>query len=121
MTAAATGVPGFQLSSAVYSVEENGQALAVEIYRQGDLAVPASVELTTYGVSAESAVDFGIFERHEIRFAVGEASKTIFVPIVADATPEGSEVFRIALGNTLGEIMLKERAIATVIIIDDDA
>ena len=121
MTAAATGVPGFQLSSAVYSVEENGQALAVEIYRQGDLAVPASVELTTYGVSAESAVDFGIFERHEIRFAVGEASKTIFVPIVADATPEGSEVFRIALGNTLGEIMLTERAIATVIIIDDDA
>jgi len=120
MTPTATGAPGFQLGSAVYYIEENGQALAVEIYRQGDLSIPASVELTTYPGSAESAVDFGAFERHEIRFAVGETSKTIFVPIVADATVEGSEVFRIALGNSLGELMLTELSTATVIIVDDD-
>ena len=121
MTPTATGAPGFQLGSAVYYIEENGQALAVEIYRQGDLSIPASVELTTYPGSAESAVDFGDFERHEIRFAVGETSKTIFVPIVADAIVEGSEVFRIALGNSLGEMMLTELSTATVIIVDDDA
>ena len=121
MTATTAGVPGFQLGSTMYSIEENGQALAVEIYRQGDLSIPASVELTTYSVSAESGVDFADFERHEIRFATGEASKTFFVPIVADATPEGSEVFRIALGNTRGEMILTEGSIATVIILDDDA
>jgi hypothetical protein len=120
MAATTAGIPGFQLGSAEYSIEENGQALAVEIYRQGNLSIPASVELTTYSVSAESGVDFANFERHEIRFAAGEASKTIFVPIVADATPEGSEVFRIALGNSLGEMILTEGAIATVIILDDD-
>lgn len=120
MTAAAAGLPGFQLSSAVYSVEENVQALAVEIYRQGSLSIPASVELTTYAVSAEASVDFAEFDRHEVLFAAGEASKTIFVPIVSDATPEGSEVFRIALGNTRGEILLTDRAIATVVIVDDD-
>ncbi len=89
-------------------------------YRQGNLSIPASVELTTYAGSAESALDFADFDRHEIRFAIGEASKTIFVPIVADALPERSEVFRIVLGNSLGEMILTERAAATVFIIDDD-
>ena len=121
VSAATTGIPGFQLGSTVYYIEENGQALAVEIYRQGNLSTPASVELTTYAGSAESALDFADFDRHEIRFAVGEASKTVFIPIVADDLAERSEVFRIALGNSLGEIMLSERSTATVIIIDDDA
>ena len=119
--AAATRVASFQLGSAVYTIEENGQALAVKIYRQGDLSIPASVELTTYAGSAESALDFADFDRHEIRFAAGEASKTAFIPIVADAVPEKSESFRIVLGNSLGEMMLTERAAATVFIIDDDA
>lgn len=79
MTAAA-GIPGFQLGSAEYYVEENGQALAVDIYRQGNLSIPASVELTTYAGSAESDVDFADFQRHEVFFAAGETSKTIFVP-----------------------------------------
>jgi hypothetical protein len=121
VSAVTTGIPGFQLGSTAYYIEENGQALAVEIYRQGNLSIPASVELTTYAGSAESAVDFADFDRHEIRFEVGEASKTVFIPIVADALPESSEAFRIALSNSLGEIMVTERAIATVIIIDDDA
>ena len=119
--ASTIGAPGFQLGSDFYTIQENGQALAVEIYRQGDLSIPASVELTTYAGSAEPAVDFVDFERHEIRFAIGEASKTIFVPIVADATSEGSEAFRIVLGNSLGEMFLTERAAATVFIIDDDS
>ncbi len=121
VSAATTGMPGFQLGSTAYYIEENGQALAVEIYRQGNLSIPASVELTTYAGSAESAVDFAVFDRHEIRFEVGEASKTVFIPIVADAFPEKSEVFRIALGYSLGEMILTERATAKVIIIDDDA
>lgn len=119
--AAAAGVTSFQLGSTVYSIEENGRALPVEIYRQGDLADPASVELTTYAGSAESAVDFMEFDHHQIWFSAGEASKTVFIPIVADALPERSEVFRIALSNSLGEDMLTERSTATVIIIDDDA
>jgi serine/threonine protein kinase len=118
--AATTGAPGFQLGSDFFTIEENGQALAVEIFRQGNLSTPASVELTTYAVSAESALDFADFDRHEIRFAIGEASKTVFIPIVADALPERSEVFRIVLGNSLGEMILTERAAATVFIIDDD-
>ncbi|MDH3304969.1 MAG: protein kinase [Gammaproteobacteria bacterium] len=118
--AATAGVTSFQLGSAVYSIGENGQALPVEIYRQGNLAIPASVELTTYAGSAESAVDFMDFDRYDIRFAVGEASKTVFIPIVADALPERSEAFRIALSNSLGEDMLTEGSTATVVIIDDD-
>lgn len=118
--AAAAEITSFQLGSAVYSIEENGQALPVEIYRQGNLSIPARVELTTYAVSAESAVDFMDFDRHEIWFAVGEASKTVFIPIVADALPERSEAFRIALSNSLGEDILTEGSTATVIIIDDD-
>ncbi len=121
MATSTIATPGFQLGSDFYTILENGQALAVEIYRQGDLSIPASVELTTYAGTAESAVDFAEFERHEIRFAIGEASKTIFVPIVADATSEGSEAFRIVLGNSLGEMILTERAAATVFIIDDDS
>jgi hypothetical protein len=119
--ASTIGTPGFQLGSDFFTIEESGQALALEIYRQGDLSIPASVELTTYAGSAEPALDFGAFDRHEILFAIGESSKTVFIPIVADALPERSEVFRITLHNSLGEMILAERAAATVFIIDDDA
>jgi len=111
---------GFQLDSAEYVVRENAAALAVQIYRQGDLADPANVEWTTFADSAEPQSDYVSFFRRAVQFAAGEQSKTIFIPIVSDNSPESAENFRIALSRPGNDMVLAEPFTATVTIIDDD-
>jgi len=113
--------PGFRLDSAEYYIPENGTALAVQINRQGDISSEASVEWTTFGDSAESQLDFVGFDRGLVLFAAGEASKTIFIPIVSDTAMERDESFQVALSRPGDDMVLAEPFTATVTIIDDDS
>lgn len=113
--------PGFRFGAAEYVVQENSVALAVQIDRQGDLSSPANVEWTTYAGSAESQLDYAGFFRSQVEFAAGEASKTIFVPIVSDNDAESNESFRISLSRPADDMVLAQPYSATVVIIDDDA
>ena len=113
--------PSFQLDSAVYVIQENATALAMQINRRGDLSTRASVEWTTFAGSAEPQLDYASFERRVEQFAVGEKTKTILIPIVADVTAESIENFQIALSRPGGNMILAEPFTATVTIIDDDA
>lgn len=113
--------PGFRLGAAEYVVQENSIALAVQIDRQGDLSNPANVEWTTYAGSAESQLDYAGFFRSQVEFAPGEASKTIFIPIVSDNDAESNESFRISLSRPAGDMVLAQPYSATVVIVDDDA
>jgi uncharacterized repeat protein (TIGR01451 family) len=54
-----------------------------------------------------------------IRFAVGETSKTIFIPLVDDAYSEGTESFKVSLSNPSGAI-LGANTTATISIIDNE-
>ena len=54
-----------------------------------------------------------------LQFAVGESSKTIFVPIVDDKISEGSETFTITLSNPTGST-LGSVSTVTMTIIDDE-
>ncbi|MGI9249515.1 MAG: Calx-beta domain-containing protein, partial [Woeseiaceae bacterium] len=118
MPVAAT--PGFKLDSAEYFVRENATALAVQINRQGDVSTEASVEWTTVADSAEPPLDYVNFNRRRVLFAAGEKTKTVFVPIVADATAERNEYFRVALSRPGEDMILAQPFTATVVIIDDD-
>jgi hypothetical protein len=112
--------PGFQLESTEYFVPENSAALAVQISRQGDLSRRASVEWETVADSAEPQLDYVDFNRRLVQFAAGEATRTIFIPIVSDTTAESDESFQVALSRPGGDMILAEPFTATVTIIDDD-
>ncbi|MGI9237694.1 MAG: protein kinase domain-containing protein, partial [Woeseiaceae bacterium] len=114
-------VPGFQLSSAVYSVKEGTAALAIEINRQGNVSDTVYVKLTTLAGSAQPDLDYVAFEEYALRFDAEEITKTLYIPIVADAIDEGDELFEIILGTASANSVLAEPSSATVIIIDDDA
>jgi hypothetical protein len=55
-----------------------------------------------------------------LRFAAGETSKTILIPVVDDVYAEGSESFSVTLTNASGAL-LGSPSVATVTIIDNDA
>jgi len=118
---AAAVVPGFRFGSPEYSVSEGDAALAIEIIRLGGDSGPVDVELTTYGRSAKTDTDFVPFSAHRLRFADGEMSRILFIPIIDDAVPESEEIFEIVLGTTNAQMVLKEPSSAMAIIIDDDA
>jgi serine/threonine protein kinase len=117
---AIAGPTRFNFGSATYSIAEHGTALAVQINRQGNFSKPASVEWTTIADTAEPQVDYAGTSRSMVKFAAGETTQTIFIPIVSDATPEGDEVFRITLHDPTGQPTLGEPSSATVVIVDDD-
>ncbi len=119
--AAPSDVPAFHLGSSVYSINEGGTALAVEVARRGDVSVPTYIKLSTRPGTARANLDFVPLESSFLGFKAGEANKTIFIPIVADAVKEGDELFEIGLTTTNAEMVLAEPSSATVIIIDDDA
>ncbi|HYY56751.1 MAG TPA: Calx-beta domain-containing protein [Pyrinomonadaceae bacterium] len=54
-----------------------------------------------------------------LRFAAGQTSKTIFLPVVDDTYPEGPESFTIALSNPTGGAVLSSPATATINITDN--
>ncbi len=119
--AAPADVPAFQLSSSVYSINEGDTALVVEVIRQGNVSAPTYIKLTTRPGTARANLDFVPLESSFLGFRAGEANKTVFIPIIADAVKEGDELFEIALITTNAEMILTEPSSATVIIIDDDA
>ena len=117
------------LSSANYSVGEGDGNLAVVVNRTGDTSFAASVNYTTSDTAgltdcnvfngiASSRCDYATTVG-TLQFAAGEASKTIFIPIVDDSYAEGPETFSITLSNGVGE-SLGAVTTATITIVDND-
>ncbi|MDH3533881.1 MAG: hypothetical protein OEO82_13190, partial [Gammaproteobacteria bacterium] len=92
----------------------------VQISRQGNLAAQASVEWTIFPGSAVPQFDYAEPDQRLLRFAPGDTTKTIFIPIVADTLPERDETFQLALRSPGGNVILADPITATVTIIDDD-
>jgi serine/threonine protein kinase len=113
--------PVFQLGAARYFIQEDGVALAVQIQRQGDLSTPASVEWSTFPGAADPQLDYAGANRQLVRFAAGEKTQVIFIPIVSDNSVEPDEDFQIVLGMPGGSVALGEPHVATAFIVDDDS
>ena len=119
-----------QLTSSNYTIPENAGSAVITITRAGDLSAPATIDYATADNAALSecnVVNGASSSRCDyatiigtLRFAAGEASKIIFVPIVDDGYVEGSETFTITLSNPSGTI-LGTTTSASITIQDNDS
>jgi hypothetical protein len=129
--------PTIALSTDSYSIDEGAKgtvlgypALSVRVERSGDTSAPATVQYLTTDQSGgnECGLVTGLASQRcdyatqagTLRFAAGESSQTIRIPIVNDGYQEGNETFTIKLQNPTGAI-LGTISQATITINDDAA
>jgi subtilisin family serine protease len=111
-TPRSASVNSIQLASATTSVPETAGHIDINVTRTGDLNGFATVNYTTSdtaGLTNCQAVNGKASERCDyetaagtLRFSVGEATKTIIVPIVDDVLAEGGETFTLTLSGVQG-------------------
>ncbi len=99
----------------VLSVREGDVAARLVIRRTGDLSGATEISWWTADGTAVADRDFADLGARVERFAPGEASRTVFVPLTNDAAPEPARSFGVLLGNA-GTAVDEMR----VDIIDDD-
>lgn len=121
--------PVVQLSSATYSAAENIGSTIVTVNRTGDTSGTATVDYATSDTAgsncgtlntgkASSRCDYET-TLGTLKFAAGETSKTISIPIIDDTYAEGNESFTVTLSNATGATLGSPSA-ATVTIIDNE-
>jgi len=118
MPAAPTATPGptrFAFQQPVLGVREGDVAARIVIRRSGDLSGSAEISWWTADGTAVADRDFADLGARVERFAPGEASRTVFVPLTNDATPEPARSFGVLLGR--GGVTVDE---LRVDILDDD-
>ena len=118
-----------QFSAASYSVSEGGDAANITVSRIGETTEIATVNYATSDTAALTNCDVvnGVASSRcdyptsvgTIRFAVGETSKTVSIPLVDDSYAEGNESFTITLSNVTGAT-LGSPGTATVVISDNE-
>jgi hypothetical protein len=116
MTATFTTPKVIQFQSANYLVNEGDGDATVTVIRTGDSSAAASVDYTTNdsaGANPCSLLNSGIASsrcdyeatKGTLKFAAGETSKTISIPIVDDSYAEGNENFSVVLSNPTGALL----------------
>ena len=122
------GSQGVQLSAQNYAVAEGGGSVQLLVTR-ADTSGTATINYATSDAAAlnecnvmngqgSSRCDYAT-SIGTLRFAAGESSKTIFVPIVDDGYAEGNETFTVVLSNPTGTT-LGSPSTATVTIQDNE-
>ncbi|PYS47257.1 MAG: hypothetical protein DMF68_16520 [Acidobacteria bacterium] len=121
--------PGIQFAQSAYSINENAADAVITVTRSGDLSQPATVNYATSDLAgltpcnvangiASQRCDYAITVGM-LKFAAGESSKNIFIPIIDDAYTEGPETFIITLSSATGA-SLGLQSTATITIVDND-
>jgi hypothetical protein len=90
-----------QLGNTNFAAAENNESMNVTVTRSGDTSRPVSVDYATADGSAQQIGDYTV-TTGTLTFAAGETSKTVAVPLINDAYPEGDETFTITLSNPVG-------------------
>jgi hypothetical protein len=110
----------FEFVAQVVTVSERQAGAAAVVRRSGGNLGPSSVVWRTSDGSATAGGDYANLGAIVERFAAGEKSRTIHVPIVGDSTAEGSESFFVTLGEGDGAGEGVEPAQRLEIVIEDD-
>jgi Protein tyrosine and serine/threonine kinase/Calx-beta domain len=116
---APTAPPGptrFDFTQPTVNVREGDVAARITIHRIGDLSKAAEVGWWTEGGTAVADVDYADLGARVERFAPGEASRTVYVPLTNDSVREPMKSFTMVLGRGAGDIVARTR----VDIVDDD-
>jgi len=124
------GPPTIQFSSSSYSVNEFNGFIDVVVTRGGDSSGAATVNYATSDTAGLQSCQIanGIASERcdyatavgTLRFAAGETSKSITIPVVNDTLGEGTENFTITLSGPTGAA-LGSPQVATVSISDNDS
>jgi hypothetical protein len=113
-------VPGtvqFLLSD--YTVSEGAGTASVKILRSGKLAAGQAVTLTTTDGTAQSGVNYSDATQ-TLSFALGEASKTVAIPILDDGTlGPGALSVHLALTSPDGGALVGAKGAATLWIVEN--
>ena len=113
------------LSSATYSVPENGAMVTVTVNRTAGTTGAVSVDYmlangtATGGASCGAGVDY-VNTGGTVNFAEGESTKTFTVQICDDTVFEGNETFTVTLVNPQGGAVLGTPSSAIVTIVEND-
>lgn len=107
-----------QLSSATYSVNENGGSVTITINRTGGTD-PATVNYATSNGSAVAPADYTATSG-TATFAAGATFTTFNVPIIDDATFEGNETFNVTISSPSADATLGSPTTAVVTIVEND-
>ena len=99
------------------TVSEGEARARIEILRTGALDAEASVVWSVADRSALGDEDYAVLGARIASFAVGEASKVVYVPLVADSVAERRESFVVNLrADRAGAASQLE-----VVVLDDDS
>ena len=113
---AAPGPTRFDFTQPTVNVREGDVAARITIHRIGDLSKAAEVGWWTEGGTAVADVDYADLGARVERFAPGEASRTVYVPLTNDSVREPVKSFTMVLGRGAGDVVARTR----VDITDDD-
>ncbi len=109
-----------QFNASALNVPESGSGVNVIVNRTGGSVGAATVDYATVDGTATQKGDYTI-KLGTLKFADGETSKIIPVPIINDAYVEGDETFTVTLSNPTGTgVSLGSPSTVTVTIMDDD-
>lgn len=95
---ASSSGPAFRFTQRVVTVSESQAAAAVVIERS-EASAPATIVWWTSGDTAVADEDYADLGQRTERFEADERRRTVYVPLVADALPEGTESFYVYLGQ----------------------
>ena len=115
--ATAAGPTSFAFQQDLVTVREGDVAARIAIRRSGNLSGTASVSWWTAQGTALADADYADLGARIERFAPGEASRTIYVPLTNDAVREPAKSFRVLLGRGEGTDIAAEMRVD---IVDDD-
>ncbi|HEY0142229.1 MAG TPA: Calx-beta domain-containing protein [Thermoanaerobaculia bacterium] len=114
VTIGGAGAGELQFATADYAVSESGGTITLTVTRINGSAGSVSVDYATADGSATLGSDYGP-SSGTLTFADADVTpRTITIPIVSDATPEGDENFTVTLSSPTNGAALGAIAVATV-------
>ncbi|MEK0451291.1 MAG: hypothetical protein RL088_3559 [Verrucomicrobiota bacterium] len=108
------------LSSATYSVQEDGGNAVITINRTVNTSTAFSVNLSTTDGTATSASDYTAQSSVAVSFAATETTKTVNIPIVDRAGFQGNRAFNVSIALGSGTATVIAPNSATVTIVEND-
>lgn len=100
-SAMAAGTVRFSFERDSLTVREGDVAARIVIRRSGDLSSAAEVSWSAASGTAVADRDYADLGARIERFAPGESSRTVYVPLTNDSVPEPARSFRVVLdGDT---------------------